>query len=225
MRQFAITDIHGCAQTFEALLDRIALTHLDELYLLGDYVDRGPDSKGVVEAILGMKQDGYKVHCLMGNHEIMLLDLAAQSPDIPLNLHPGLVETLVSYGCRHPKDIPTEHLDFFSSLKYYLEVDNYILVHAGLNFSATNPLEDYDAMLWDRNWYAKINKKWLNGRVILHGHTPTKLENILRMYASLEDVRALALDNGCVFHANGLHQLTAYDMTNKRLFFQNNIDG
>ena len=69
MHRFAISDIHGCAKTFEALLDRIALSTQGELYLLGDYLDRGPDSKGVLDLIFRLQREGYAVHCLRGNHE------------------------------------------------------------------------------------------------------------------------------------------------------------
>ncbi|MEO0876095.1 MAG: metallophosphoesterase, partial [Bacteroidota bacterium] len=66
MRKFAISDIHGCLKTFEALLDQIQFTTQDELYLLGDYIDRGPDSKGVIDLIWKMQADGYQVKCLRG---------------------------------------------------------------------------------------------------------------------------------------------------------------
>lgn len=73
-RTFAIADIHGCYSTFCALLDQIMLTREDELYLLGDYIDRGPDSKKVVDLIIQLQADGFAVKPIMGNHEQMLLD-------------------------------------------------------------------------------------------------------------------------------------------------------
>lgn len=224
MRRFAISDIHGCSKTLDALLEKISLNHADELYLLGDYIDRGPDSKGVIDLILGMRQDGYKVHCLMGNHEEMFLQMVQASPETPLDFYPGLVETLDSYGCNHPRDIPEEHLEFIYALDYYLEIDEFLLVHGGLNFSADDPLKDHHAMLWARNWYNKVDKKWLAQRIILHGHTPTKIDDILRMYASMKDLSALTLDSGCVYEKTGMNQLTAFDMTNRHLYFQKNID-
>lgn len=224
MRQIAMTDIHGCRKTFESLLKKVALNPADELYLLGDYIDRGPDSKGVIEHILHLKNEGYQVKCLMGNHEAMFLQLAAEAPGSPLDFYPGLVDTLASYGCRHPREIPAEHLDFLKSLEYYLETDGYLMVHAGLNFDVPDPLLDRTAMLWERYWYNKVNKRWLQGRVVLHGHTPTKVDDILRMYASVRELAALNLDSGCVFRLNGMNQLTAFDMTNKRLYFQRNVD-
>lgn len=224
MRQIAITDIHGCVKTFQALLDQVGLTTSDQLYLLGDYIDRGPDSKGVIDLLLEMQSTGYQLHCLLGNHEQMLLEMADPEQRRPLNLYPGLIETLLSYDCRHPREIPEEHRAFLNSLPYYLEVDDYLLVHAGLNFSATDPMQDREAMLWHRHWYNNINRDWLGERIILHGHTPVTVEDILRMYDGLEELPVLNLDNGCVFDAPGMNQLTAFDMTNRELHFQKNID-
>ena len=69
MRRFAVSDIHGCHKTFRNLLDRLALTRDDELYLLGDFIDRGPGSKQVIDTVLALADDGYCVSSLMGNHE------------------------------------------------------------------------------------------------------------------------------------------------------------
>jgi len=76
MRQFAIADIHGHLKTFKALLREINFTVFDELFLLGDFIDRGPDSKGVIDYIEELKQTGYTVYCLRGNHEQLCLDAA-----------------------------------------------------------------------------------------------------------------------------------------------------
>ena len=73
MKRYAISDIHGCYQTFIDLLAQLNLTKEDELYLLGDLIDRGPNSKGVIDHVMQMQEDGYKVTVLMGNHEYMFL--------------------------------------------------------------------------------------------------------------------------------------------------------
>lgn len=224
MRQIAITDIHGCNRTFRSLLNKIGLNKEDELFLLGDYIDRGPDSKGVIDTIFKLMDDGFQVTCLRGNHEQMFLDISQAAPGSPLNLYPGLVETLVSFNARHPKDISPRHLEFMNNLAFYHEVEGYILVHAGLNFNLPDPFMDKQAMIWERYWYTKVNKNWVNNRVILHGHTPTKIEEILRMYESMNDMFALILDSGCVFRMEGMHHLTAFDMTKRELHFQPNVD-
>ena len=73
MRQFVIGDVHGCKATLVALLEKINAQWDDEIYFLGDYIDRGRDSKGVLDTIFTLIEVGYKVTCLTGNHEAMLL--------------------------------------------------------------------------------------------------------------------------------------------------------
>ncbi|MEM9260991.1 MAG: metallophosphoesterase, partial [Bacteroidota bacterium] len=73
MPRYAISDIHGCAATFRTALKTIAFSQKDELFLLGDYIDRGPDSMGVLEHIWTLQATGYEVTCLRGNHEQMLI--------------------------------------------------------------------------------------------------------------------------------------------------------
>lgn len=66
-REFAIADIHGCCRTFRHLLEQIGFGKQDTLYLLGDYIDRGPDSRGVIETILELVREGYDIRPHMGN--------------------------------------------------------------------------------------------------------------------------------------------------------------
>ena len=73
-RSFAITDIHGCANTLDALLDQIGLSQSDHLYLLGDYIDRGPRSKEVLDILLALQRKQYPMTVLRGNHEQLFLD-------------------------------------------------------------------------------------------------------------------------------------------------------
>jgi serine/threonine protein phosphatase 1 len=74
LKKFAISDIHGCNRTFNEVLQKTGLNKDDQLFLLGDYIDRGPDSKGVIDTIFNLQNEGYQVHCLRGNHEQMLMD-------------------------------------------------------------------------------------------------------------------------------------------------------
>ena len=74
MRTLAIGDIHGCLAPFEALLDWVKPTAGDTVVLLGDYVDRGPDTKGVLDRLIELRKSGLKLVCLCGNHEILMLE-------------------------------------------------------------------------------------------------------------------------------------------------------
>ena len=229
MRKIAITDIHGCKNTFLALLDRLALSRSDELYLLGDYVDRGPDSKGVIDVIFDLRQKGYAVQCLRGNHEELVLQAANKDfTGLERWLLSDGKKTMDSFGVEHCSDIPAEYLAFMDELPYYLETEGYILVHGGLDFNLPNPLSDTAEMCWIRNWdwYARVRYDWLGERTILHGHTPMAVHLIENQFFNLETDRYLDLDAGCVFaerrftDREGLGSLCAFDMTSRKLVFQ-----
>ena len=226
MRQIAISDIHGCSATFRALLwDKIQLTKADTLYLLGDYVDRGPNSKGVLDFIFELKKRGYQVQCLRGNHEQMMLDAYRNPMRFDLWYRNGGNTALKSFGALIDVTvIEDKYWDFLESLPYYIELDDYFLVHAGLNFELVDPLQDTKSMIWIRRWYRhlrnKRTKEWLDGRIIIHGHTPTPKQDIKAMYNALDWHPVLNIDAGCFVY----HDLCAYDMTNKKLYFQTNLD-
>ena len=231
MRQFAISDIHGCPKTFLALLDKIAFSKSDELFLLGDYVDRGPDSKGVLDAIFDLQKNGYTLRCLLGNHEELVLQ-AAQNDFASLErwlLTDGR-DTMDSFGVERCSDIPEVYLDFMRGLPYFFESGNYILVHGGLDFRLPDPLADASEMCWMRNWYDDIRYEWLGERTILHGHTPIEHYNIEKQLFQLKWSRYLDIDAGCVFTQHrfpyrvDLGRLCAFDMTNRWLAFQKNVE-
>ena len=216
MKKYTISDIHGCNQTFQALLRQINFSPRDELYLLGDYVDRGPDSKGVIDTIWALRESGHAVHCLRGNHEQMLLfELEHSNWD-----YPGEPEVLQSFGIKRSSEIPKRYVDWLRQLPYYLEVDQYLLVHAGINTRAAAPFEDREFMLWARDWYPKINRDWLGKRLIVHGHTPISREDIRAQLAGIDRVPVINIDNGCVFPGQALNHLCAFELTEQRFFFQ-----
>jgi serine/threonine protein phosphatase 1 len=230
MNRFAISDIHGCSRTFLALLDRIAFSKADELYLLGDYVDRGPDSKGVFDAIFRMQSEGYTVRCLRGNHEQIVL--RAQSDLTGLDnwlLSDGKV-TADSFGVPSVQEIPQTYLDYMNGLEYYFEVEEYILVHAGLNFRLYDPLADTRDLLVIRHWHSEIRHDWLAGRVVVHGHTPVSRTDIEQQCRKLSSSPWLDIDAGCVYNSfdhrfeRGFGHLCAFDMRERTVIFQENVE-
>lgn len=227
MRQFAISDIHGCNISFNALLDSIGLTTADELFLLGDYIDRGPDSKGVLDTIIGLKSNGYKVRCLLGNHDDEMIRALDNHEELEAWLDKwGGKETLESFGVYSIQEVPLEYWRFLDSLEKYIEVGDYLLVHAGLNCNVINPLNDLDGLLFARNWYHKIDYNWLGKRTIIHGHTPIVRPAMAVLLEAMNFHQYLNIDNGCVYdrYADGSYHLCAFDMTNRQLFFQKNLD-
>ncbi|MFK7772669.1 MAG: metallophosphoesterase family protein [Saprospiraceae bacterium] len=220
MPRFAISDIHGCCKTFKGLLEKVNLTKQDQLYLLGDYIDRGPDSRGVIDYIWKLQNDGFQVNCLRGNHEQMLIDEIAK-----LNvLYNGEVATLVSFEVNANIDIPKEYIEWMKRLEYYFELEDYILVHAGLNFYRKDPLADLKEMMWVRRWYDQIDRGWLGKRIIVHGHTPTKKIDIENSLKILDDLPVLDIDAGCFYETSGYGNLCAFNLDSREFIFQPNLD-
>ncbi len=225
MKKYVISDIHGCAKTFKALLDKISLSPKDELYLLGDYIDRGPDSKGVIDYIWHLEETGHTVHCLRGNHEQMFLHaIEARVELLGIQEARGYAETLASFGTSNIDTIPTSYIKWMKGLAFYLEVDQYILVHAGLNFKSDNPFDNKTEMIWIRHWYEGIDRAWLGDRIIVHGHTPTRQLEIKNSIRALAEIPAIDIDNGCPFESLGFGHLCAFELGTQTFTFQANID-
>jgi serine/threonine protein phosphatase 1 len=225
MRQFVIGDVHGCKISLVALLKKLDMQFDDELYFLGDYIDRGPDSKGVFDTIFNLLGAGYKVQCLLGNHEAMLLGALGGDTDEHISWRKnGGKQTLQSFKYQSIHDFSHTYIDFMAKMPLVLEVNNYILVHGGLNFNAKNPIEPSQQMIWIRDWYKKIDYKWLDNRIIVHGHTPQSALETLRQSEVLDRDRVLNIDCGCVFNNDYLHTLVCFELTSKRLYFQRNIE-
>lgn len=221
MRKIAISDIHGCNATFAALLQQLELSKEDQLFLLGDFIDRGPSSKQVFDTIFNLQDKGYQIQCLRGNHEEMFLwALEGDAYDLETFLRNGGDITLTSFGVRHPSEIPSHYINFIKQLPYWIEAESFIFVHAGLNFSPrSQPLEDKEKMLWIRNWYPMIDYQWLGARFIVHGHTPTPSVRIRQQHTILDELQVLNIDAGCVFSLPGYGNLCAVDLSNQELYF------
>ena len=235
MRKLIIGDIHGCNKTFEALLDKVHFSTFDHLYLLGDYVDRGPDSKGVFDTIFKLKDEGYQVTCLRGNHEQMMLDAFSNDYEDSLAfwMQNGGKQTMDSFYLKDGKTIPStdenplqQYLTFCNLLPYCVKVDDLILVHASLNFKKIDPMKDMESMMWMRDWYNHIDYDWLENRTIVHGHTPLSRRKIEILFDKREELRVINLDCGAVFSLKGRQDcyLCCMDWTNEKLYFQEQID-
>ena len=224
-RSFAIGDIHGCARTFRHLLVALIKVRMsDTLYLLGDYIDRGPDSKGVLDSIIDMQRKGYDIKPVLGNHEELLLDAVdmAGFNSYGYWMDNGGMATLKSYGVDHPAKIPAAHLDFMRSLPACRVTCTHVLVHAGLDFSLTSPLGETSRqfMLWERDF--QIDSAKIAGRKIATGHSIRTLD-VIRESLGSEHIR---LDNGCFYGKNhyGKGNLVALELNSGELFVQQYID-
>jgi serine/threonine protein phosphatase 1 len=170
---FAIGDIHGCRAHLERLLEVMPINSEDRLIFIGDYIDRGPDSEGVVTVVESVRRKYPQTVCLMGNHEQMLLDfLSGQDPS--LFLYNGGKTTLNSYGCDDLEDakahIPKNHLIFYQNLLLFYETEDYIFVHAGLRPNIPLNQQNPTDLLWIRDEFYVSRFKFQ--KKVIFGHTP-----------------------------------------------------
>lgn len=224
MSKYAISDIHGCCKSFKALLEKINLQKDDELFLLGDYVDRGPDSKGVIDHIWLLQSQGHKIHCLAGNHEEKMLISCKSKEDMQEWLYWGGRQTLGSFGVSAAHLIDQKYIDWLDKLPFYFAIDNFILVHAGLNFDAEDPLTDTKSMMWMRDYYDTIDYDWLKERIILHGHTPIAKLEIESLCDNINNNQYINIDNGCYYDKEGLGQLCCFKLEDCSTIYQPNIE-
>lgn len=226
-RKILIGDIHGCLATFRSLLKQINLNvEADNLYLLGDYVDRGPDSKGVIDEIISLEKKGYNIMPIRGNHEQMLIsDHYAETEKGWFDMADE--ELKKSFGIKDLTELPIEYIDFCKKLPYYLLDDEFIAVHAGINFSFENPLENLEDLLWIRDYYNNVNYDWLQKRKIIHGHTMQTRQEIEEQFKQFDEKQILNIDCGVYLSKSKMHglgNLCALDLTNRKLYFQENIE-
>ncbi len=210
--RYAISDIHGCSKTFKLALSEINLQPTDELFLLGDYIDRGPDSQGVLEMIWDLEASGQPIVCLRGNHEEMVLEYVAGKRD--------------RYEWFPQPELKQKTLNWFASLPHYHETPGYILVHAGLNFLHPEPLSDEYEMLWARYWYDDMvkNPDFLGDRIVIHGHTPAKMLSIRKSIQLMAENQYTCIDSGCSQEMEGMGYLTVLNLDTQEGTFVRCID-
>ena len=218
--KYAIGDLHGCSKTFRKLVTEvIRLEKSDELYCLGDYVDRGPDSKGVIDFILELRENGYSVHTLRGNHDQMMMDASRNEESLKDWLRNGGSNTLKSFNVHKYEELDSKYKRFFYETQFYFETENYILVHAGLNFRYDDPFEDKHAMMWIRGF--TVDEKKLAGRIIVHGHTPLPWDIIQKQLGE----NIIGIDAGCVYpNLTGFGYLVAFNLTTGEFFAEKNCE-
>jgi len=188
---FVIGDIHGCLDKLRALLDKIPLDWDRALLIfLGDYVDRGPDSRGVIDLLLDLKKDheGHVIF-LQGNHEWMFSNYL-KNRHYALFLMNGGQETLDSYrGADGKIEIPKSHRDFLDHLDLFYETEDYIFVHAGLRPGVSISDQDPEDLIWIRSPFIGSSYDW--GKRVIFGHTSFLLPLI--------EENKIGIDTGAVY--------------------------
>ncbi len=235
-KRWVIPDLHGCSKTLSALIKNlIRPTRNDELYFLGDYVDRGPDSKGVIDFIRGLEKDGYTVSCLKGNHEDFMVELYDAEKKAKNSwwhrlgdrkhkvwMDIGGKTTLESFKAENIRKVPEEYIEWMRNLKHFVLLDELVLVHAGLNFKNEDPFEDKRAMLWLRDY--QIQPERIGRRKIIHGHVPVNMELIV-LSVKNKIYKFIDLDNGPYIKGkDGYGNLVALELGAMEMVIQNNLD-
>jgi len=197
---YAIGDVHGRLDVLEPLVAelirdsaRSALKERPLLILLGDYVDRGPSSAGVIEFLLNLADEGhFEVRALKGNHEEALLGFLDDPSFGQTWMTHGGGETLISYGVQLPtrnevqawsdardalaQALPPRHAQFLQGLQLMTVVGDYAFVHAGVRPGAPLDRQTERDLLWIR--YEFLDSDGPFEKVIVHGHTPNPLPQV-----------------------------------------------
>ena len=202
---YAIGDIHGCKDSLVELVNKIPLKQEDTLVFLGDYIDRGPDSKGVIDFLLNLSKEHEKTVFIKGNHEWMFKEFyIKRDPDSwELWEYNGARKTLESYG--DIDNIPPEHLKFIETTKIYHIEGKYFFVHGGVKPNVKIEDQREKDMLWIRDEFI-YSKAPLKGYVVVFGHTP--------MEEPLIQSDKIGVDTGCVYGG----KLSCVRLEDKKIF-------
>ena len=194
-RYFAIGDIHGCLDKLLKLLGLIDVDwENDTVVFMGDYIDRGPDSKQVVDYVLELRKKHEQVVCLKGNHEWMFLNYLDHREE-QIYLTNGGRDTLHSYGISpdapdRGAKVPPEHLEFFGSLLPCYETETYVFVHAGVRPGIPMGLQDPFDLIWIRHEFF-MSDHGLK-KTVVFGHTPFREEPFV-------GEKMIGIDTGAVY--------------------------
>ena len=202
----------------------IKLTKQDKLYLLGDYIDKGPNSRSVLDFILELKDKNFELVVLRGNREENLLKVLSNKLNEDEWLKNGGEQTLKSFAKASKlgtiKGIPKKYIELLFSMEYCKIESKYWFVHAGFNFSKSDFLADKDSMLTIRPFYHSANN---TNQIIIHGHTPMAFDEMIS--ANAQNPRILCVDSGCIYaNKKGMGRLTAYCIENESYFWVENMD-
>ena len=217
----AIGDIHGCAASFRALMDKLEADNLLDdrvIVFVGDYIDRGPSSKEVIVDLLVLRE---KHECvfLRGNHEQMMIK-AFDRDAISTWMLNGGEPTMKSYGENLEfSNIPSAHMEFIHRTFMYLDTEDYFFVHAGADPKKTieeninHPNADL-YFLWRRDHLQVMKTEW--EKKVVFGHTP--MENPYQFE------NMIGIDTGCVYKNSDLGKLTAVLLPEETFIQQDCID-
>ncbi len=203
-KSYIIGDVHGCRDMLEEMLSIIPWnTEKDNLIFIGDYIDRGNDSKGVIDILIKLMESSSNVQCLMGNHESLFLEYFYGRNEHAFLINGG-VATLNSYRINGKILIPPEHISFIRSLKTIFELDDYYIVHAGLMPGIEMEKQSVKDKLWIREDF--IFSDYDFGKKVIFGHTPFPSPYVV--------ANKIGLDTGAVFG----NKLTCIELPDEKFY-------
>lgn len=200
-RLIAVGDIHGCLDQLKVLMNQVRPGLADQIVFLGDYIDRGPASFGVIDYLLTFVKSFPATVFLRGNHEQMFSDYLEKRNPTTFLLNGGR-QTLTSYKQAGCWPIPEAHRRFLRTLINVYETEDHIFVHACLRPGVSLANQDINDLLWIRGEFINSDYDW--GKTVVYGHTPLE--------KPLMTKTRLALDTGCVYG----RQLTACDVFSRQ---------
>jgi len=215
VRTFAIGDIHGCQHALQVLLSQLAPTAGDRLVFLGDYVDRGPDSAGVIDTLIALcRTPELEVVCLQGNHEEMMLQARKDRAVRAAWASFGGTQTLRSYGQDgFPHCVPAEHWRFLEATGDYHETDTHVLTHAPISSGLPVAVQGPSAWRWS---FETPTRPHCSGKHVVCGHRSQR-DGLPRLVAGTffidtwayagQWLTALQLETGEAVQANQLGEV------------------
>ncbi len=216
-RRIIIGDVHGHYDGLVALLDQVAPGGDDEVHFLGDLIDRGPRSADVIDLVRF-----HHFHCLLGNHEQMLLQSfpkAGHSNSLQSWLHSGGNNTIASY---RDWDQLLEHLEWIRELPLYKDLGDTWLVHAGLNPHVPLSMQTANELCWIREEFHSIREPYFLNKLVITGHTITFTLPGVAPGELAQGQGWLDIDTGAYHPRSGW--LTAVDIDNWKVYQVNVFD-
>ena len=212
-KRIAIGDIHGCFHAFEALLNKqLKINKDDQIFILGDLIDKGNNSALVLDLIIDLKANDYQIFPIKGNHEKKFLTAYSCGFEFfeaylkaynSLDLLEGELD---------------QYLQLISGFEYYIELDNFVLSHIGINEDRINPFTDLRGMFPEIQF--DFDAQRIMQKTQIHGHMVRTIEEIKSSIEKKE--KRFSIDSGCYLKEDRLGYLTAIDLDTMELFHQIN---
>lgn len=211
-RRIVIGDVHGHYNGLMGLLEAISPSADDEVYFIGDLIDRGPQSNQVVDFV---RKNAYP--CILGNHEQMLLDVVSggsMAAHVQQSwLYSGGYATISSYP---DSTIPQEHLEWMQNLPTHLDLGDYWLVHAGIDPRMPLAEQTSDQLCWVREEFHSMTQPYFTDKTVIIGHTITFTLPGVSPGKLAQGQGWIDIDTGAYHPKSGW--LTGLDLTNDRVY-------